>query len=283
MATNARKMILRFDRKENEFTITSSPSTRADNETSNIGRRNTPDLITLLDLAQGPNHGYRPDSFRGGGFSDLNGYLSVNSNHSSVKLSKITVYHSRLFCMGIEATYRIPVYDGHSQNLVGAVQFSYKNNVNNSGYYAYHGGQMTTSELIFDEDEYLCEVRTRQGEITDQITLCTNKRVATFGGMGGNADPRDGLPVDLTKRVVAFVGSFDGVLHRLGTVSVNHNWEIIREFILLRSLVESKRASFKEIQLSKEDVALHDLMKFEVNMFRRILSFLLSGVETDQR
>lgn len=76
---------------------------------------------------------------------------------------------------------------------------------------------MTTSELIFDEDEYLCEVRTRQGDIVDQITLCTNKRVATFGGMGGTADPRNDLPVDLTKRVVAFVGSFDGVLHRLGT------------------------------------------------------------------
>lgn len=269
MATNARKMILRFDRKENEFTIT-SPSTRADNETSNIGRRNTPDLITLLDLAQGPNHGYRPDSFRGGGFSDLNGYLRVHSNHSSVKLSKITVYHSRLFCMGIEATYNIPM----------RISPRYKH-VNSTGYYSYHGGQMTNSELIFDEDEYLCEVRTREGEITDQITLCTNKRVATFGGMGGTADPRDGLPVDLTKRVVAFVGSFDGVLHRLGTVSVNHNWEIIREFILLRSLVESKRASFKEIQLSKEEVALHELMKIEANMFRRILSFLISDVETD--
>lgn len=268
MATNARKMILRFDRKEKEFTMP-TPSIRV----GLIIRHDTPNLIKLLDLAQGPNHGYRPASFRGGGFSDLNAYLrSVHSNHASAKIRKITVYHSRLFCMGIEATYEIP----------GAAPFSYKN-VQSSGYYSYHGGQMTTSELIFDEDEYLCEARTRQGDIVDQITLCTNKRVATYGGMGGTADPRNDLPVDLTKRVVAFVGSFDGVLHRLGTVSVNHNWEIIREFLLLRRLVESKRASFKTIQLSKEEVALHELMKIEANMFRRILSFLLSDVETDQR
>lgn len=76
--------------------------------------------------------------------------------------------------------------------------------------------------------------------------------------MGGNADPRGGLPVDLTKRVVAFVGSFDGVLHHLGTVPVNHNWEIIRELILLRSLVESKRAYFKTIhELRSKHVSSH--------------------------
>ncbi len=139
---------------------------------------------------------------------------------------------------------------------------------------------MRESELNFADDEYLCEVRTRQGDITDQITFCTNRRTASFGGMGGSADPRSvaNTPVDLTRRVVAFVGTFDGVLCRLGTVCVLRNWEIVREFVLVRAFVERNRASLEHRQ---NDDALQELMGVNENVFRHILSFLIENVNVD--
>ena len=49
--------------------------------------------------------------------------------------------------------------------------------------YTWEGGSKRDSSLILANDEYLCEVRTRQGEIIDQVTFCTNKRSVSFGGM----------------------------------------------------------------------------------------------------
>ena len=153
--------------------------------------------------------------------------------------------------------------------------------VSNYGYYTVNGGRMRATELNFADDEYLCEVRTRQGDITNQITFCTNKRTVSFGGMGGEADPRSvsNTPVDLTKRVVAFVGTFDGVLSRLGTVSILHNWHIIREFVLVRALVERGRARTKRKR--NEEAMLQELIRVDVNVFRRILSFLIENIIVD--
>ena len=263
------KMFLQFDRREHEFTAPAADASASEAR----------DIFALITKAQGGNHGYTPFNCRG--FNDLQEYLELSVD-GKVEISRIKVFHSDRFCMGVAVMYRVN----------GGLK-EYIPHFSNHGYYSYHGGRMRESILLFDEDEYLCEVRTRQGDITDQITFCTNKRTVSFGGNGGDADPRcvSNTPVDLTKRVVAFVGTFHQVLSRLGTISILHNWKIIREFVLVRGLIERNRASPKPLQRyqnddlsvdSKDTAVLQDLMEAEENIFRRVLSFLIANVETDQ-
>mmetsp|Transcript_30567 Transcript_30567/g.44955 ORF Transcript_30567/g.44955 Transcript_30567/m.44955 type:complete len:267 (-) Transcript_30567:34-834(-) len=262
--TNASsKMFLRFDRKEHVF---AAPTDAAVPEAT--------DLRALITAAEGETQGRRPSR----GFNDLQKYLTLCAE-GKVGIRTITVFHSRRYCMGVKVVYSC------SGNLHIA-----NTHVSNHGYYTYNGGRMRESVLTFADDEYLCEVRTRQGDITDQITICTNKRTVSFGGTGGDPDPRDvsNTPVDLTKRVVALVGSFHGVLSRIGTVSILRNWEIIREFVLVRELVESSRASPKPRKrvkffqnVEKEEAVLQELMKVDTGIFRHVLSFLIANVASD--
>ncbi len=113
----------------------------------------------------------------------------------------------------------------------------------------------------------------------------------SVGGMGGSADPRgvEIIPVDLTKRVVAFVRTFSphGGLDRFGAVSILHNWEIIREFVLLRELVDKARASPMPLGnrgqvVQQEEFVLQELMNVDASIFRGVLSFLIANVETEQ-
>ena len=199
------------------------------------------------------------------------------SARGKAEIRRIIVNHND-YCLGIKVTY----------NDSGGDCITHSNP--NSGYYTWHGGPQRKSSLILADDEYLCEVRTRQGDITDQVTFCTNKRTVSFGGNGGAADPRDvcNTPVDLSKRVVAIVGTFSqGALGRIGTVSVPHNWEVIGEFILVRELVERKRASPNALRTrgqvaKKEETVLQAMMNVDASIFRRVLSFLIANVETDQ-
>mmetsp|Transcript_10302 Transcript_10302/g.20664 ORF Transcript_10302/g.20664 Transcript_10302/m.20664 type:complete len:265 (+) Transcript_10302:153-947(+) len=264
MTTNANansKMFLRFDRKEHVF---AAPTDATVPEAT--------DLRALITAAEEETQGHRPPR----GFNDLQKYLTLCSE-GKVDIRRITVFHSRRYCMGVKVVYscngNLHIADTHVSN------------------YGYYEGVARESVLNFADDEYLCEVRTRQGDITDQITFCTNKRTVSFGGAGGGPDPRDSshTPVDLTKRVVALVGSFHGVLSRIGTVSILRNWEIISDFVLVRELVESNRASPKPLNakrvtfqnVEKEVAVLQELMKVDTGIFRHVLSFLIASVPSD--
>lgn len=270
--TNAsNRMFLRFDRTEHAF---ARPTDASAPEAT--------DLLALIALAEGDNHGRRfPQRF-----NDLHQYLSLGN----AEIRKISVYHND-FCLGIKTTYS---RNGRLKDRM------YHYDSRNRGYFTWTwsgGPPRKSAALILDDDEYLCEVRTRQGDITDQITFCTNKRTVSVGGMGGSADPRDvsNIPVDLTKRVVAFVGTFSphGGLGRFGTVSILRNWEIIREFVLLRELVDRERdrdrshaspvPSVNRGQVvQREEFVLQELMNVDASIFRRVLSFLIANVETEQ-
>jgi len=256
-------MFLRLDRKEHVFVAPTDARVPI-----------ATDLRALITAVEGETQGHRPPR----GFNDLQKYLTL-CVEGKVDIRRITVFQSRRYCMGVKVEYSCSdnwhVADTH---------------VSNHGYYAHNGGRMKESVLNFADDEYLCEVRTRQGDITDQITFCTNKRTVSFGGTGGDPDPRDvsNTPVDLTKRVVALVGSFHGVLSRIGTVSILRNWEIISDFVLVRELVESSRASPKPRKrvtffqnVEKEEAVLQELMKVDTGIFRHVLSFLIANVASD--
>jgi len=146
------------------------------------------------------------------------------------------------------------------------------------GYYASHPAR-TLSSISFESGEYLAEIRTRQGEVTDQITFMTNRRTLTYGGDGGSGEDMS-IPPNLNRRIVAFVGTSKGVLEKLGAISVSRNWEEIGPLILLRALVDKNRAAALELQddnnLSEEDdVVLQQLItNVDWDLFKQVISFL---------
>ena len=79
-------------------------------------------------------------------------------------------------------------------------------------------------------------------DVQVRSTLYTNKRTVSFGGNGGSGEDMS-IPPDLSRRIVAFVGTSKGILEKLGVISVSRNWEEVGPLVLLRTLVEKNRAS----------------------------------------
>jgi len=213
-------------------------------------------------------------------FNDLSHYLVLRfpPGCSKVEICRVRIRHSLRYVMGIEVVYR--------STFAGFLRYRKETesteNFFETGYYAYHGGQPRTSELIMADGEYIAEVRTREGEITDQLTFITNKRTVSFGGTGGSEDTVSSQPPDLTRRVVAFVGTTNGVLHRLGVVSIKRNWEDLGPIVLLRTLIERRRASPRQNDdsWSEEDASIRALfVNLDTDLFRRTLSFLAPGID----
>jgi len=131
---------------------------------------------------------------------------------------------------------------------------------------------------------HLAEIRTRQGEITDQIIFITNQRTLSFGGNGGSGEDMS-TPPDLSRRIVAFVGTSKWVLEKLGAISVSRNWEEVGPLILLRTLVEKRRASVvlqdgSGTALGEEDAVVQRLItNTDGDLFKRIVSFLGYGMK----
>lgn len=212
-------------------------------------------------------------------FNDLSHYLVLRSvpGCTKVEISRVRIRHS-LYVMGIEVVYRstfarFPDYRKETEST---------ENFFETGYYAYHGGRAQTSELALADGEYISEVRTREGEVTDQLTFITNRRTVSFGGTGGAEDTISSQPPDLTRRVVAFVGTTNGVLHRLGVVSIKRNWEVLGPIVLLRTLIERRRASPRQNvdSWSEEEASIRALLvNLDTDLFRRTLSFLAPGID----
>ena len=118
------------------------------------------------------------------------------------EISSIDVYHSNEYCNGIYVEYKSTFSNGFTERTMPP------SHRYNSGYYA-RSDQRST--ITLQEGEYLAEIRTRQGEITDQITFITNQRTVSFGGNGGSGEDMS-IPPDLSRRIVAFVGTFKGIL-----------------------------------------------------------------------
>lgn len=262
---NNMNMVLRFDRASYAFTT--------DHSSNNINN-NVHSLLLLLNEVIGGNHGY--NNPHRGGFNDLGFYLDLCAKDGCTKvdLSSIHVHHSNEFCMGIKVFYQSTFRDGST-----SISFT-PDHVYEMGYYAYSGGRRRVSSIIFADGEYLAEIRTRQGEITDQITFITNRRSVSFGGNGGDGEEDTSRLVDLSRRIVAFVGTANGVLERLGAISISRNWEEVGHFVILRALIEQNRATLQNSSLSEGDAAVQTLVvDMSGDVFKRVLSFLGYGMK----
>mmetsp|Transcript_11562 Transcript_11562/g.21358 ORF Transcript_11562/g.21358 Transcript_11562/m.21358 type:complete len:261 (+) Transcript_11562:141-923(+) len=257
-------MILRFDRKSERFAEPALPSASI---ATNVRH--------LLNEVIGGNHGRNTRH----GFNDLGFYMNLCAQDgcSKVELCDIDIHHNDEFCHGIQAVYRSKFSNG-DVSISKAPVHAY-----NRGYYAYTGGQPQVSRLTFEDGEYLAEIRTRQGDITDQIALVTNHRTVCFGGWGGNGEDTS-LPTDLTRRIIAFAGTSNWVLARLGAISISRNWEVIGPIVLLRALVEQRRASLLELErvgplIEDEVVVRAFIVELSEDVLRRTLSFLAPGIK----
>ena len=262
-------LALRFDRQTYTFA-------KPEQSTSPI----CTNLKSLLDEVIGDDHGYAVRRVYGNSsFNDLDFYMSLCAREgcTKVEICHIDVYHNDDYCYGLQATYRLTLTNGSTHHDATPMHLY------NSGYYSCYGVSHQISTITLQKGEYLAEIRTRQGEITDQITFITNQRTLSFGGNGGSGEDMSDPP-DLSRRIVAFVGTSKGVLEKLGAISVSCNWEEVGHLVLLRTLVERNRAS---VLLDDSDAALGDddavvqrlITNTDEDLFKRIISFLGYGMK----
>ena len=261
-------LALRFDRQTYTFA-------KPEQSTSLV----CTDLKSLLDEVIGEGHGYCDKQDYRKSFNDLSFYTSlVREGCTKVEISHIHVYHNNDYCFGLHIQYRSTFSNGNTEHSWS------RPHIYRSGYYAWSGGDSQTSRITFEKGEYLAEIRTRQGDITDQITFITNQRTLSFGGNGGSGEDMS-IPPDLDRRIVAFVGTSRGILEKLGAISVSRNWKEVGPLVLLRALVEKNRASLvlqdeSDNALGGEDAVVQTLItNTDGDLFKRIVSFLGYGMK----
>ena len=207
-------------------------------------------------------------------FNDLSLYnwLKSRKGCASVDLIRVTVFYNNMFVFGLQATYRATMSNGVYQDMAAERHFF------RSGIYGSMGGSPKMSVVELAEDEYIKDVRTRQGELVDRVMFVTNRRTIAFGGTGGVPErPRD-YSGEIMSRVIAFTGTkAAGGLERLGYYLEPINWAAIRPMVLMRKLLELDRAelsSSSHQELSKDEaVTAMVLMYADDDIFRNVLSF----------
>ncbi|GFH47228.1 predicted protein [Chaetoceros tenuissimus] len=183
------------------------------------------------------------------GFDDIGLYKRLLSKEGVVKveLAGVKVRHNGHFCQGLASTYRITYADGRTE------MYNDKGNFQAHGWYVYHGSsRKITDELELADGEFICGLYLKQGEIVDGITFVTNRRQVHIGGRGGSFIDMTYSTENQNRRIIAFAGQFHGVLSRIGYYSVKIGWEAVREYVMLRWLLENYRAEEKT-SLGKRD------------------------------
>jgi hypothetical protein len=209
-------------------------------------------------------------------FNDLSLYRWLKSTKGCVRvdLARVLVYHSDSFVFGIQSVYRVTFSNQESRHTAA------EKHVYTSGFYANERGTIV-STLELEDVEFIVDVRTRQGEVVDQVTFVTNLRTVTYGGNGGMEQPTSQVRFasGVMSRVVAFTGTKAGALERLGFFLEPVNWEAIRAVVLTRKLLEQSRAHADETQVTtwtREQAVVHALLtQANEDLFLKVASNLV--------
>ena len=217
----------------------------------------------------------------GGSFSDLEFYQQLQNLKGCVlvELSAVHCFHNR-YVFGVRSIYRCKFADGSSVERPAPL------NLMQGGYYASYGGPHQESTLRLEPGEYIGQVRTRQGEITDQLIFETSLgRIEKFGGMGGDLAEEETVmdrPRGQTQ-VVAFAGTFHGVLRRIGIYSENRSWKILKPFLLTRELIKQDRAVVGKNTYSNKQQSLRGTLNKALQpAFGDILIAFVKDLEDDE-
>ena len=135
--------------------------------------------------------------------------------------------------------------------------------------------------------------RINQGDILDGITFISNQREVHFGGRGGTFFKDNMFLTEQQQeqfssmKIVAFTGAVFDVLQRVGYYAVPIGWDIVKDYVMLRWLVDQGRAIPHVISgegktgdddndgSSSLTKGLELLMNLPDGPFRRVLTFLI--------
>jgi len=200
-------------------------------------------------------------------FNDFNFYdnLCRQDGCTRVDISSIRVRHNH-FCHGFQVQYR-STFENGSECLTWSEPHFFS-----SGYYAFHSGRPEEASWVLAKDEYITGLQVQQGHIVDGITFITNHRQLHTGGYGGGRVDMNLANTRAQYRIVAFAGTADGVLHRIGYFAKPFAWSIIRHFVMLRWLKYRGRAFDTD---DGEESVINALINLgEYGIFKEILEYL---------
>lgn len=194
-----------------------------------VVRRGNEILESRIDsIAAEPNTGC---------WNDFPFYFELLSQPECVRVDLIQVIVKRSsYILGIQSVYRCTWRDGTTTKREGEWHDF------EAGPYASFGGTPTVQRFALEPGEFLGQVETRQGAILDALVFVTNRRTEYIGGFGGHdlACRVKVLANTSDRRIVAFAGTYRGIMHRIGYYT---KLEIRSALAILRRLSEQKRAT----------------------------------------
>jgi len=234
-------------------------------------------------------------------FSDWSFYheLKQQPGCTHVELSQIHVDHSSWFLTGLQAEYRSHFADHRLTIETAAPQHDFQR----FRYQQY--GQSARSSLKLLKDEYITNLSFRRvDKISDRITIITNLREVSFGSPDFSCFTSNFLlpfsPATTTgkhqnhhlpqkRRVVALGGISWEMSEQLGCFSESLNWTTLKDWILVRKLVEQNRAEPTVMTMTvgtagtteteKKEGQIITALVTETNddIFKRVLGFLVDA------
>ena len=216
-------------------------------------------------------------------FNDWSFYQALQQQPgcTHVRLSQIDIDHSSWFLTGLQVTYESMLHGTTVEAKAPQHDFQ------RFRYRQY--GQSTKSTLRLLEEEYIVNLAVRRvDKISDRITIVTNLRHVSFGSpdfscysTGFLVERHPNQQHNLQRRVVALAGVTMEMSEQVGCFSESLNWETLKDWILMRSLVETQRAQpMKDTTApaNTNDKMIQSLV-VEANddIFKRVLSFLVDG------
>ena len=176
-----------------------------------------------------------------GTFNDLPFYLELRNQPECIRVDMVRVVVRRNnFILGIKSVYRCTWRDGTTMEREAPFH-----DFETGPFAGNDAGTPTVMIFALRPDEFLVDVETRQGEILDALVFVTNRGMTYIGGFGGfDERPARETRSDRSNRhIVAFAGTYRGVMHRIGYYDVDHTKQTKVALMMLRRLCEQGRAT----------------------------------------
>jgi len=175
-----------------------------------------------------------------GTFNDLPFYLELRNQPGCVQVEPAQVIVRRNnFILGIQSVYRCTWSDGTTTEREAPFH-----DFETGPYAGNDCGTPTVESLALASGEFLVDVQTRQGQILDALNFVSNRDTKYIGGYGGYDDlpQRENHSDKSSREIVAFAGTYRGVMHRIGYY-VDYTKQTKVAIVMLRRLCEQGRAT----------------------------------------
>ncbi|CAB9510466.1 expressed unknown protein [Seminavis robusta] len=232
-------------------------------------------------------------------FNDWSFYQELRQQPGclQVELSQLHVEHSSWFLTGIQATYQCTFADGTVVEANAPFhefqRFRYRHYRSNSRRSTLKLQLNSSNNNNNNIGEYIINIAFRRvDKITDRVAIQTNVRTVHYGSPDFSCFPPKWLlpryqeddDNNHARKIVALGGIASVLSEQIGCFSESQHWMRLKDWILVRTLVEQGRARpiVDKNATSQQQVVKALVQDINRDVFQQVLSFLIPSNPTNK-